>query len=55
VLTASFLGPTSRVTVSIGDGLVVAQVASGRLAELPAGARVRIELRPVPVVLDAST
>jgi putative spermidine/putrescine transport system ATP-binding protein len=52
VLTASFLGPTSRVTVTIGDTVVVAQVASGRLAELPAGAPVRIELRPVPVALE---
>jgi putative spermidine/putrescine transport system ATP-binding protein len=52
VLTVSFLGPTSRVTVSVADRLVVAQVASGRLAELAAGTPVRIELRPVPVVLD---
>ena len=54
VLTVSFLGPTSRVTVSVGDRLVVAQVASGRLAELTAGKPVRVELRPVPVALDAS-
>jgi putative spermidine/putrescine transport system ATP-binding protein len=53
VLTVSFLGPTSRVTVAVGDQLVVAQVTGGRLAELTAGAPVRIELRPVPVVLDA--
>jgi putative spermidine/putrescine transport system ATP-binding protein len=52
VLTASFLGPTSRVTVAIGDTLVVAQVDSGRLAELSAGTPVRVELRPVPVALD---
>jgi putative spermidine/putrescine transport system ATP-binding protein len=54
VLTVSFLGPTSRVTVSVGERLVVAQVASGRLAELTAGTRVRVELRPVAVALDAS-
>jgi putative spermidine/putrescine transport system ATP-binding protein len=54
VLTVSFLGPTSRVTVSVGDRLVVAQVASGRLAELTAGTPARVELRPVPVALDAS-
>ena len=53
VLSVSFLGPTSRVTVSIGDQLVVAQVTGGRLAELAAGAPVRVELRPVPVVLDS--
>jgi putative spermidine/putrescine transport system ATP-binding protein len=54
VLTVSFLGPTSRVTVSVGERLVMAQVASSRLAELAAGTSVRVELRPVPVVLDAS-
>jgi putative spermidine/putrescine transport system ATP-binding protein len=54
VLTVSFLGPTSRVTVSVGERLVVAQVASGRLAELAAGTPVRVELRPVPVALDVS-
>jgi putative spermidine/putrescine transport system ATP-binding protein len=52
VVTVSFLGPTSRVTVAIGERLVVAQVASGRLAELAAGTRVRVELRPVPVALE---
>ncbi|MDQ1722795.1 MAG: putative spermidine/putrescine transport system ATP-binding protein [Pseudonocardiales bacterium] len=54
VLAASFLGPTSRVTVAIGDLLVVAQVASHRLDELPAGTAVRIDLHPVPVALDGS-
>ncbi|MCU7727848.1 ABC transporter ATP-binding protein [Actinoplanes sp. KI2] len=52
VLSVSFLGPTSRVTVGLGDQLVVAQVTGGRLAELPVGAPVRVELRPVPVVLS---
>jgi putative spermidine/putrescine transport system ATP-binding protein len=54
VLTVSFLGPTSRVTVQVGERLVVAQVASGRLAELAAGTRVRVELRPVPVALEGT-
>jgi putative spermidine/putrescine transport system ATP-binding protein len=52
VLTASFLGPTSRVTVAVGEMLVVAQVDSGRLGELAAGTAVRVDLRPVPVALD---
>jgi putative spermidine/putrescine transport system ATP-binding protein len=52
VLTTSFLGPMSRVTVEVGDALVVAQVASGRLAELSAGTPVRVGLRPVPVALE---
>jgi putative spermidine/putrescine transport system ATP-binding protein len=52
VLAASFLGPTSRVTVAVpGDVLVVAQVASARLAELSPGTPVRVELEPVPVAL----
>jgi putative spermidine/putrescine transport system ATP-binding protein len=52
VLTVSFLGPTSHVTVSVAERLIVAQVASGRLAELAPGTRVRVELRPVPVALE---
>jgi putative spermidine/putrescine transport system ATP-binding protein len=52
VLSASFLGPTSRVTVAIGDLLVVAQVASDRLGELAAGTSVRIDLHQVPVALE---
>jgi putative spermidine/putrescine transport system ATP-binding protein len=54
VLAASFLGPTSRVTVAMpGDTLVVAQVASALLPELAPGTAVRVELRPVPVVVEA--
>jgi putative spermidine/putrescine transport system ATP-binding protein len=52
VLTTSFLGPTSRVTVEIGDSLVVAQIASDRVGELTTGTPVRVELRPVPVALE---
>jgi len=51
VLTTSFLGPTSRVTVAVGDHVVVAQIASGLLPSLPAGAPVRVTLHPVPVAL----
>jgi putative spermidine/putrescine transport system ATP-binding protein len=55
VLTASFLGPMSRITVEQGETLVVAQVASDRLRELTPGTTVRIGLRPVPVALDGTT
>jgi putative spermidine/putrescine transport system ATP-binding protein len=52
VLAASFLGPTSRVTVAMPDDvLVVAQVASSRLAELAPGTPVRVALQPVPTAL----
>ena len=52
VLTTAFLGPTSRVTVQVGESVVVAQVSGELLADLPAGAPVRVELRPVPVSLE---
>ena len=51
VLTASFLGPMSRVTVALGDRTVVAQIASARMADLTPGTAVRIALRPVPVAV----
>jgi putative spermidine/putrescine transport system ATP-binding protein len=55
VLAASFLGPTSRVTVGLPDGAtVVAQVPSGRLPELTPGTPVRLTLHPVPVALADS-
>src|SRR5689334_2003100 len=52
VLTASFLGPTSRVTVTVGDHLVVAQVSGSELPGLAPGTAVRLELRPVPVATE---
>ncbi|WP_436530327.1 ABC transporter ATP-binding protein [Actinoplanes sp. HUAS TT8] len=52
VLTASFLGPTSRVTVTVGDHVVVAQVSGSELPELTPGSAVRLELRPVPVATE---
>ncbi|XVU20789.1 ABC transporter ATP-binding protein [Actinoplanes sp. CA-054009] len=51
VVTTSFLGPISKVTVAVGEVLVVAQIASDRLASLPAGAPVRVTLAPSPVAL----
>ncbi|MEU8658690.1 ABC transporter ATP-binding protein [Actinoplanes philippinensis] len=52
VLTSSFLGPTSRVTVAVGDHLVIAQVPSGRLPELTPGTGVRVTIQPVAVALE---
>jgi putative spermidine/putrescine transport system ATP-binding protein len=51
VLTSSFLGPTSRVTATVGEVPVFAQVASGELGSLTPGTRVRVALQPVPVAL----
>jgi putative spermidine/putrescine transport system ATP-binding protein len=52
VLTSSFLGPTSRVTATVGDATVVGQVASGSLPSLSPGTRVKVTLEPVPVALE---
>ncbi|GIF69486.1 ABC transporter ATP-binding protein [Asanoa ishikariensis] len=55
VVAVSFLGPLARVTVALpGDAVVVAQLASARLAEMPPGTAVRVVLRPVPVVVSAA-
>jgi putative spermidine/putrescine transport system ATP-binding protein len=54
VIAVSFLGPMARITVALpDDALVVAQVASAQLPDLPPGAAVRVVLRPVPVVVSA--
>jgi putative spermidine/putrescine transport system ATP-binding protein len=52
VLTSSFLGPTSRVIVTVGETLVVAQVASSQLPALAPGTAVNVTFHPVPVALD---
>jgi putative spermidine/putrescine transport system ATP-binding protein len=56
VLAASFLGPTSRVTVAMPDDtIVVAQVASSRLGELAAGTATRVTFHQTPVVVSAGS
>jgi putative spermidine/putrescine transport system ATP-binding protein len=56
VVAVSFLGPLARVTVALpGDTLVVAQVSSARLADLPPGTGVRVTLLPIPVVVSADS
>ncbi|MEU7905548.1 ABC transporter ATP-binding protein [Actinoplanes sp. NPDC049118] len=52
VVSTTFLGPTSRVTVAVGETLVVAQVTGERLAGLAAHTPVRVDLRPVAVALE---
>ena len=49
VLSSSFLGPISEVTV--GDLLVVAQVAGARPDLLAPDTPVRVTLQPVPVAV----
>lgn len=58
VIAVAFLGATSRVTVDLGDTTVLAQMATSAAAAHPAGTRVRLSLRPDPVLIqreEAST
>ncbi len=51
VLTVAFLGATSRVTVDMGDGVVLAQMPTSDAGSLSAGTRVRLVLRKDPVLI----
>ena len=53
VIAVAFLGATSRVTVDLGDITVLAQLPTSAAAEHPAGTRVRLALRPDPVLVDS--
>jgi putative spermidine/putrescine transport system ATP-binding protein len=51
VIATAFLGATSRVTVDLGDITILAQLPTSDAATHPAGARVRLALRPDPVLI----
>jgi putative spermidine/putrescine transport system ATP-binding protein len=51
VIATAFLGATSRVTVDLGDVTVLAQLPTSEAAALTAGTRVRLALRPDPVLI----
>jgi len=51
VIATAFLGATSRVTVDLGDVTVLAQLATSDAGAVPAGTRVRLALRPDPVLI----
>jgi putative spermidine/putrescine transport system ATP-binding protein len=51
VIATAFLGATRRVTVDLGDVTVLAQMGSGQAADYPAGSRLRLVLRPDPVLV----
>src|SRR5712692_3563683 len=51
VIATAFLGATSRVTVDLGDITVLAQLPTAEASALPAGTRVRLVLRPDPVLI----
>jgi len=51
VIATAFLGATSRITVDMGDGTVLAQMPTSEAAALSAGTRVRLSLRKDPVLI----
>jgi len=52
VIAVAFLGATSRVTVDLGDTTVLAQLPTSAASQHPAGTKVRLTLRPDPVLVD---
>ena len=55
VIAVTFLGATSRVTVDLGDTTILAQLTTADAAELPAGSRVALTIRPDPVLVAADS
>jgi putative spermidine/putrescine transport system ATP-binding protein len=51
VITVVFLGATSRVTVDLGDTTIMAQLPTSDASAHPAGTRVRLAIRPDPVLI----
>ena len=51
VIAVAFLGATSRITVDLGDLTVLAQMPTSTAVAHPAGTRVRLALRPDPVLI----
>jgi putative spermidine/putrescine transport system ATP-binding protein len=55
VITSTFLGATSRVTVDLGDTTILAQLATSDATALPAGSRVALTIRPDPVLVSVDS
>ncbi len=55
VIASTFLGATSRVTVDLGDTRIMAQLSTADAAELPAGSRVSLTIRPDPVLVSVDS
>ena len=51
VIATAFLGATSRMTVDLGDVTILTQLATSDAAAHPAGTRVRLAIRPDPVLI----
>jgi putative spermidine/putrescine transport system ATP-binding protein len=54
VIAITFLGATSRVTVDLGETTIMAQLSTADAAELTAGRRVTLSIRPDPVLVSAA-
>ena len=52
VIATAFLGALSRVTVDLGDVTVLAQLPTSEAGAHAAGTRVRLALRPDPVLIS---
>ncbi len=52
VIAVAFLGAISRVTVDLGGITVLAQLPTSAASETPAGTKVRLALRPDPVLIQ---
>jgi putative spermidine/putrescine transport system ATP-binding protein len=51
VISVSFLGATSRVTVDLGDVIVLAQLPTSEATAITAGTKVRLSIRKEPVLI----
>jgi len=51
IIAVSFLGATSRVTVDLGDAIVLAQMPTSDVGSHAAGTRVKLQVRPDPVLI----
>jgi len=51
VIAVAFLGATSRVTVDLGDAIVLAQMPTSEASAHTAGSRVTLKVRPDPVLI----
>jgi putative spermidine/putrescine transport system ATP-binding protein len=52
VIATTFLGAVSRVSVDLGAQTVLAQLPTGDVGDYPAGTRVRLVVRPTPVLVS---
>jgi putative spermidine/putrescine transport system ATP-binding protein len=53
VISVSFLGATSRITVDLGDATILAQLPTSEVHGMTAGHRVTLAIRPEPVLVSA--